>query len=91
MKIGSCEECHDIQNELDGLVKSAHQQSSPPSTTGQELLDALKSTDEQDLARLIETQPFTRILRRAREHQLLTGHLRFWPWLQEPDISTSRN
>jgi len=86
MRPSTCDECRAIENELTTLLQSArtaYERGLLDTSRGQELLDSLGAGDEAELARLRETSPFSKIWQRAREHRILTGHLKYWPWLRE--------
>lgn len=89
------EECRAIENELKTLLQSAeraHERGLVGTSTGQAILDSLRAGDEEELARLKETLPFSKIWQRVREHRTLAGHLKYWPWLREsPNTGPCRN
>ena len=95
MHSSTCEECRAIENELKTLLESverAIERGLVDTSTGQVLLDSLRTGDQEELARLKETLPFSKILQRVREHRTLTGHLKYWPWLQDsPNTGPCRN
>jgi hypothetical protein len=87
MNTSTCDECRAIENELKTLLQSArtsYELGLAGTSRVQEMLDSLRAGDEEELARLRETLPFSKIWQRAREHRILTGHLKYWPWQQEP-------
>jgi hypothetical protein len=87
MNTSTCDECRAIENELKTLLQSArtaYELGLAGTSRVQEMLDSLRAGDEEELARLRETLPFSKIWQRAREHRTLTGHLKYWPWQQEP-------
>ena len=78
MNTSTCDECRAIENELKTLLQSArtsYELGLAGTSRVQEMLDSLRAGDEEELARLRETLPFSKIWQRAREHRTRMPHI----------------